>query len=147
MIVSTPTRPSTPERGAFFSTEKEANPTTKLIIKVQGKKKGGLWDSEITRFIGHFQAAMDMFLHGGCYWFAHILNERFWLKHDTAILYEPVEGHFITRIDGRYYDVRGDVTELYRGHTLYALADMQRENSAMYRHLMRDCRDYMDMDD
>ena len=100
--------------------------------------------SEITQFIQRFESARDMFLHGCCYWFAHILNERFWLRHDAAILYEPVEGHFITRIDGRYYDVRGDVTELYRGFTLYALADMHRENSAMYRHLMRDCRDFID---
>ena len=102
---------------------------------------------EILGFIKRFEAGRDMFLHGCCYWFAHILSERFWLMGDAAILYEPVEGHFITRLGGRYYDARGDVTDMYRGFTLYALADMHRENSALYRHLMRDCRDFKDPDD
>lgn len=99
---------------------------------------------EVLAFIKHFEGARETFLHGCCYWFAHILSERFWLRESVAILYEPVEGHFITQIGGRYYDVRGDVTDLYRGFRLYTLDAMRRDGSAMYRHLMRDCRDFID---
>lgn len=117
------------------------------IIKTRGRNRSDKIEREILDFIKRFEAGTDMFLHGGCYWFAHILSERFWLTGDVAILYEPVEGHFITRIGGRYYDARGDVSDLYRGFTLYSLSDMQQENSALYRHLMRDCRDFKDPDD
>lgn len=57
---------------------------------------------EVLAFIRHFEGARETFLHGCCYWFAHILSERFWLRENVVILYEPVEGHFITQIGGRY---------------------------------------------
>lgn len=52
----------------------------------------------------------DTFRKGFCYWFAYILAGRF---PGAQIMYEPIEGHFITEIGGRLYDVRGDVTDLY----------------------------------
>ena len=58
---------------------------------------------EVLAFIKHFEGARETFLHGCCYWFAHILSERFWLRENVVILYEPVEGHFITQIGERYY--------------------------------------------
>ena len=51
------------------------------------------------------------FLNGYCYWFARILADRFSSAH---VQYEPIEGHFLTEIGGRLYDIRGDVTDLYR---------------------------------
>lgn len=59
---------------------------------------------------------LDTFTGGFCYWFAVILAERF---SGGQILYEPVEGHFVTRIASRYYDIRGDVTEQYEGKEFY----------------------------
>jgi len=57
----------------------------------------------------------NTFLKGFCYYFSIILQERF----GGEILYEPVEGHFIIKIDDRYYDIRGDVTYMYCNKTLY----------------------------
>ena len=101
----------------------------------------------ITRFIERFRGGEDVFLHGCCYWFAHILDYRFDLECDTAIMYEPVEGHFITRIDNHFYDVRGDVTELYRGKPMYDICQLHHENSRLYDNLMRDCRDFEEAED
>lgn len=51
-----------------------------------------------------------LFTQGYCYQFARLLEDRF---EDACIQYEPTWGHFVTEIDGRLYDIRGDVTELY----------------------------------
>lgn len=76
------------------------------------------WDdhsdlSEVLDFISRFNeptgAAREMFLNGKCYWFAVILSERFKEMHPD-IAYNPIDGHFTTRIHGRYYDASGDVT-------------------------------------
>ena len=96
----------------------------------------------ILDFIDRFKGSEEVFLHGCCYWFAHILNDRFRQAYETDVLYEPVEGHFITKIGNRLYDVRGDVTDLYRGKPMYDMFEEEFENSGMYRHLMRDCRDF-----
>lgn len=97
---------------------------------------------KILAFIARFHGSEDTFLHGCCYWFAHILDKRFWRTDAVDILYEPVEGHFITKINNRLYDVRGEVTELYRGKPMYSLDALRHDSGAMYRHLMRDCRDF-----
>lgn len=60
---------------------------------------------EVLRFIEHFREAREVFLHGMCYWFAVILRDRF----DGLIFYLPVENHFVTWIDGSFYDARGPV--------------------------------------
>jgi len=63
---------------------------------------------EVMQFINYFKKDYskeleDMFINGWCYWFALILKERF----DGEILYVPVYVHFITRIDGKCYDIKG----------------------------------------
>lgn len=98
----------------------------------------------VLRFIARFHGSEDVFLHGCCYWFAHILQRRFAMELRPHILYEPVEGHFVTSIGGRLYDVRGDVTDLYTGHTLEDTWQMQGEDFKRYMRLMRDCRDFID---
>ena len=52
----------------------------------------------------------DVFTCGCCYWFAHILKTRY---PQGEIMYDPVINHFVTQIDGRLYDITGDVTGLY----------------------------------
>ena len=72
-------------------------------------------ENEIQEFIRGFKrydrsdVLIKTFLEGYCYYFAVILQERF----GGEILYEPIEGHFITKIGCSYYDIRGDVTNLY----------------------------------
>ena len=43
--------------------------------------------------------------------------------------------------------MRGDVTELYRGKPMYDMDELAYEDSTMYRHLMRDCRDFEEVED
>ena len=50
----------------------------------------------------------DVFTSGCCYWFALILHQRFPNSH---IVYDPVLNHFATKIDGRVFDVTGDITD------------------------------------
>lgn len=104
---------------------------------------------KILNFIARFHGSEDTFLHGCCYWFARILLDRFAAEdgYDVSIMYEPVEGHFLAKIGYRYYDIRGDVTMKYRGKPMYDMWDMQRENNRQYRHLMRDCRDFEEVED
>lgn len=102
---------------------------------------------KILNFISRFHGSEYVFLHGCCYWFASILDYRFYQEANTQIMYEPVEGHFITKINNHFYDVRGDVTELYRGKPMYEMNDMIRSNPKMYHHLMRDCRDFEEVED
>ena len=97
---------------------------------------------EIIQFIFKFTGSEEVFLNGCCYWFARILEERFLHHYELYIKYEPVEGHFVTWIHGRFYDVRGDVTEQYRGKPMYDLDELKRDDSKLYHRLMRDCRDF-----
>lgn len=61
--------------------------------------------SEILDFI-HRRFATDChWLDGNCYYFALILSERFF----GDIYYDGVAGHFITLIDGSFYDWTGEV--------------------------------------
>lgn len=96
---------------------------------------------EVLNFIGKFHGSEDVFLHGCCYWFARILEERF-SNYGAILAYEPHEGHFITTIKGRAYDVRGDVTHLYWGKTLYDMNQLLEWDLSLYVRLMRDCRNF-----
>lgn len=48
------------------------------------------------------------FSNGYCYYFAFILSVRFC---HSRIMYYPVGKHFACEIDGRIYDITGDITE------------------------------------
>lgn len=98
-------------------------------------------DHEVLRFIAKFHGSENVFLNGCCYWFARILCERFG-NYGASIAYEPREGHFITIINGRPYDIRGGVASLFWGKTLYDLDELNGWDSALYERLMRDCRDF-----
>lgn len=91
--------------------------------------------SEILKFIKHFERAEDCFLDGCCYWFAYILQARF----AGRIYYYFAEGHFVSEIQGRLYDVRGDVTELYAGVDRYSMEEIQALDVKWYQRLLHDC--------
>ena len=97
--------------------------------------------SEIINFISHFKGSEHVFLNGCCYWFAQILHERFGL----SIVYEPIDGHFMAMGIGRFlFDIRGDVTDIYKDSELYSLNWLEHREPVWYEHLMRDCRDFTD---
>lgn len=76
---------------------------------------------DVLGFIGRFSTKMDgsgddpsmyaHFLMGCCYWFAYILSIRF-ADYSPVIVHDNVEAHFACCIEGRVYDIRGDITDM-----------------------------------
>ena len=68
----------------------------------------------ILNFISQFNKfgtqVEDCFTCGMCYHFAEILNLRF-IDENTKLLYDQVMGHFAVEINGRIYDITGDITD------------------------------------
>lgn len=59
---------------------------------------------EVIEFILRRFRADCHWLNGNCYYFALILHNRF---PNSIIYYDPIDGHFITKIGKNYYDWRG----------------------------------------
>lgn len=90
--------------------------------------------STIEHFLARFHLADDVdtvFTNGCCYWFAVILHCRF---PDSTLMYDQVENHFVTQIQGRLYDITGDVTEKYQVKPWDALDD-----GLLKKRIIRDC--------
>ena len=90
--------------------------------------------STIEHFLARFHLADDVdtvFTNGCCYWFAVILHCRF---PDSTLMYDQVENHFVTQIQGRLYDITGDVTEKYQVEHWDALDD-----ELLKKRIVRDC--------
>ena len=114
---------------------------------------------EILDFIEHFKGSEEVFLHGCCYWFAKILEMRF--NGDgylVDIFHDPIENHFVARVieeiectsfnptpisEIRFFDIRGDVTDLYDEEKLENLWVMERTEERRWGKLMCDCRDFI----
>lgn len=97
--------------------------------------------NKIENFINKFkhvypEAAEDLFLYGDCYYFAVILKERF---SNAIIKYLIIDNHFITEIDGRLYDIRGDITDIVDNNQLIAWKDMKSYDELLYKRIIRDC--------
>ena len=56
------------------------------------------------RFSDYGVDVIDCFTTRNCYWFAVILQNRFGGK----IMYHPIYGHFVCKINGRLYDISGE---------------------------------------
>lgn len=89
--------------------------------------KDGSIERDVLCFIGRFshgsngvrQEVVEAFTGGCCVWFARILEERF-ISLNPEIVADYAKNHFGTRINGRVYDITGDVTE---GHNWELWAD------------------------
>ena len=71
----------------------------------------------VTNFIDHFHKISqtdnitEVFTQGCCYWFAHILCERF---PEMKLMYNPILNHFMASdTDGNLFDITGEVTSLH----------------------------------
>ena len=60
--------------------------------------------AEVENFIKNFDGARDSFLNGNCYYFALILDERFWTFYNTNIAYNQIDNHFATVVFVKYAD-------------------------------------------
>jgi len=56
------------------------------------------------------KAIEDCFLNGNCWFFTTILRERFNYLN-PEVYYEPVVGHFATKIGSRMYDITGEIND------------------------------------
>lgn len=67
---------------------------------------------EVLNFIKRFQneGTIKTFTEGCCYWFAFILDDRFnYDVPESGIMYNPIENHFATWINGKLYDITGEI--------------------------------------
>lgn len=62
---------------------------------------------------GANHGVIESFSGRNSYWFASILFRRF-IRNNAAIMYDPKNNCFGTRIGGKVYDVTGDVTENHK---------------------------------
>ena len=92
---------------------------------------------DVAQFLKRFHFSediTDVFSNGCCYWFAKILYDRFALTHGATIMYDEVINHFGTKINGRVYDITGDVTSKYEWKPW---ADL--EDDLLRSRIIRDC--------
>ena len=70
-------------------------------------------DKKVISFIKNFQndGTIKTFTEGCCYWFAYILQARFYGEHECRIMYNQITGHFCDEIDGVLYDITGVIED------------------------------------
>lgn len=114
--------------------------------------------NDVSKFISHFKGAEGVFLNGCCYWFAYILKKRFsGSDYMVDIFHDPVEGHFVARFvydtypdkinpdaEVRFFDIRGDVTDLYNEDSLENIEVMRNTEERRYGRLMCACRELLE---
>lgn len=86
-------------------------------------------------FIRQFKDCRDTFLYGCCYWFAVILKSRF----RGRIFYHPIDGHFVTQIDGSFYDIRGVLQDDEWNQELIPWDKFRDYDALQYERICRDC--------
>lgn len=70
---------------------------------------------------------------GNCYYFSLILKDRF---PGGQIIYEPVVGHFMYKLENKCYDYLGahKVPEFF-----YIWEELEKQDKKLYSRLQRDC--------
>jgi hypothetical protein len=89
---------------------------------------------EILDFINRRWTKDANWLTGNCYWFAHILTQRF---PQLQIYYLPIEGHFVCGDGcGDFYDWTGAIS-LKESPLLFS--KLKTQDPIWYSRLYRDC--------
>lgn len=105
-------------------------------------------NKDVLSFIDRFtengtkQEVIDTFSYGCCYWFAKILWCRF--VHYTSncdIVYDQVINHWACEIEGRIYDIRGDITD-HSAFNWEVWHVVTYNDPALSERLYRDCIDF-----
>lgn len=76
---------------------------------------------------------------GNCYYFAIILAERF-KNYDPVLYYDTVDGHFITKINGIFYDWSGALafSDEYVSKYIMKWSDLCEEDPIWSGRIVRD---------
>ena len=76
---------------------------------------------------------------GNCYYFAIILAERF-KSYDPVLYYDTVDGHFITKISGIFYDWSGALafSDEYVNKYIMKWSDLYNRDSLWGDRIIRD---------
>lgn len=93
-------------------------------------------DLDVKGFLSRFHSDDNVdtvFTNGCCYWFSYILRGRF-SENGAKLMYDQIANHFGTEIDGRVYDVTGDVSEDYSWEPWDNLSD-----DLLKKRIIRDC--------
>ena len=77
------------------------------------------------------------FTCGYCYHFASVLEGMFrYRNHSTDLMYNPIENHFAAKIDGRMYDITG---EIYCGDEWVLWADYKKLEPLDSERVIKNC--------
>ena len=79
----------------------------------------------------------NCFSNGMCFHFTTILRHRFG-SSNCPIMYDQVANHFATQIEGRIYDITGDITDDPEYHW-ERWSDVRRADPALTKIIRRDC--------
>lgn len=120
----------------------------RYLVRLSGKKpkltpirKQDDLSQTVLKFVNRFtlgatrDSVIECFTSGCCWWFAHILCERF----NGEMVYDEIDGHFGCEINGHIYDVTGCVDDTFR--KTYWSVFVEREPNLSVRILKR-CRDF-----
>lgn len=88
---------------------------------------------EVLEFIKRRWSSNSNWLDGNCYWFALILKKRF---PRSRLYYLPKKGHFITKINGTFYDWTGIVEPSEKP---MSITSIKKLDSSWHDRIIRDC--------
>ena len=71
----------------------------------------------------------NVYLNGKCLVFAKAVKEAF---PEAEIYYLPEEIHFVCKLNGKLYDIRGNVTKIYKDSKKLPLPQMQLTHKKLY---------------
>lgn len=94
---------------------------------------------EVLKFISERFPNDSDWKNGNCYYFARILNDRF---KDGAVYYDVIDGHFVFKLHGKYYDHAGRVRysdDNSFQHYLVPWDDFDEYDSIQKERIIRDC--------
>lgn len=71
--------------------------------------------NDVEKFIKRFKTPENGSIFAGdcSYWFAAILYRRF-IREGAKIMFDTATNHFGTMVNGKVYDITGDITRKYK---------------------------------
>lgn len=91
---------------------------------------------KVNKFLDRFHKSDDIdtiFTSEACYWFAYILYRRF-IRDGATLMFANSDNHFGTKINGKVYDITGEVTRKYDWRPWLEFGDEKEKER-----IMRDC--------